>query len=232
VQKLQIPDNLTSLAYKAIKTHIWEGHLDEGERLTEERLAQMLGISKSPIREALNRLETEGLIRIEPRRGAYLRVVSAKDIADLHDVREALEVHAIAIADVTPELLERLRESVERLRRYREANDRFRHLEETGIFHGILAGGTGNEKLVKILENLHQQVWMFRRKTYDVAESTALAYHRAIVAALETNDKAEAQRVMRAHISCVRQRLIGQIMTREAATEPIAAGRVALSPGL
>ncbi|HKZ00992.1 MAG TPA: GntR family transcriptional regulator, partial [Pyrinomonadaceae bacterium] len=80
MKKLRIPDNLTTLAYKSIKDHIWEGDLDEGTRLTEEKLSQMLGISKSPVREALNRLEAEGLVRIEPRRGAHLRIFSAKEI--------------------------------------------------------------------------------------------------------------------------------------------------------
>src|SRR6266480_4132220 len=86
MRKIRIPENLTTLAYKAIKDSIWEGHLDEGARLTEERLSQLLGISKSPVREALNRLESEGLIRIEPRRGAYLRSFSIKEIDDLYGV--------------------------------------------------------------------------------------------------------------------------------------------------
>ena len=73
MKKLKIPSNLTKLAYDSIKEYILDGRLDENSRLTEEFLSTQLGISKSPIREALNRLETEGLIRIEPRKGAYLR---------------------------------------------------------------------------------------------------------------------------------------------------------------
>ena len=106
MRKLKIPANLTVLAYNSIKEYILEGKLDESGRLTEEFLSKRLGISKSPIREALNRLEAEGLIRIEARRGAYLRTFSIKEIDELYDLREALEVHAVRTAKVTPALIE------------------------------------------------------------------------------------------------------------------------------
>src|ERR1700690_3965204 len=89
MKKIKIPSNLTVLAYESIKQHILEGRLDQDSRLTEDFLSKQLGISKSPIREALNRLEAEGLIRIEPRRGAYLQGFSLQDIAELYDLREA-----------------------------------------------------------------------------------------------------------------------------------------------
>src|SRR5215467_1470198 len=102
MRKLKIPTNLTALAYRSIKDYILEGRLDEDSRLTEEFLSSQLGISKSPIREALNRLEAEGLIRIEARRGAYLRSFTNKEIDDLYDVREALEAHAVSTATFAP----------------------------------------------------------------------------------------------------------------------------------
>src|SRR5499427_1918248 len=105
MRKLKIPTNLTALAYRSIKDYILEGRLDEDSRLTEEFLSSQLGISKSPIREALNRLEAEGLIRIEARRGAYLRRLSIDEINELYDLREALEVHVVRTAKLTPALL-------------------------------------------------------------------------------------------------------------------------------
>jgi len=73
LDKLPKLPNLTESAYLSLKQHMLDGSLVEGARLTEESLATKLGISKSPVREALNRLETEGLVRIESRRGAYVR---------------------------------------------------------------------------------------------------------------------------------------------------------------
>src|SRR5215469_18757370 len=105
MRKLKIPTNLTSLAYRSIKDYILEGRLDEESRLTEEFLSGQLGISKSPIREALNRLEAEGLVRIEARRGAYLRKFTVKEVDDLYGLREALELHALRLGKFPPALL-------------------------------------------------------------------------------------------------------------------------------
>ncbi len=116
LKKLTIPYTLTTRAYDSIKEYILEGRLDEEDRLTEESLANQLGISKSPIREALNRLESEGFIRIAPRRGAYLRRFTLEEIKELYDLREALEVHVARTAHLTPSLLTELDDSVKRLR--------------------------------------------------------------------------------------------------------------------
>jgi DNA-binding GntR family transcriptional regulator len=216
VKKIRIPDNLTTLAYKSIKDHIWEGDLDEGARLTEEQLSKMLGISKSPVREALNRLEAEGLVRIEPRRGAYVRVFSAKEIEDLYEIREVLETHVVETVEVTPELVAQLWESVRQMERYFQAGEKYRYLEEAGNFHSLLARGTGNDLLVKTLENLYQQVWVFRRKTYDISRAHALDLHAMIVTALEKRDRREARRLMKDHIGAVRRKLLASLERRDA----------------
>jgi|SRR5581483_5377099 len=215
MRKLKLPNNLTSLAYKSIKQHLLEGPVDEQSRLTEESLARQLGISKSPIREALNRLEAEGLIRIEPRRGAYLRRFNTKDIDELYDLREALEVHAVRTAKITPELIAQLKKSVRSMRTLLRANDRSAYIEEDVNFHAAIAAGTSNGRLVATLENLQNQIWLFRRDTYDLSSSVAADFHQAIVETLETGRSAEAQRAMREHIQNVRRRLVAYLAETE-----------------
>ena len=134
MRKLKIPNNLTALAYHSIKEHILDGRLDEDSRLTERSLSSRLGISKSPIREALNRLEAEGLIHIEPRKGAYLRRLSMSEMNELYHLREALEVHVVRIAKLTPALLSELYQSVKRQRALLKANDKPHHIGRTSIF--------------------------------------------------------------------------------------------------
>src|SRR6201993_1528457 len=112
IKLAKIP-NLTELTYRSIKQNLLDGTLGELSRLTEESLATQLGISKSPVREALNRLEAEGLICIESRRGAFVREFSLKEIRDLYEFREMLEAHAVATARVTPMLLQELAESID-----------------------------------------------------------------------------------------------------------------------
>ena len=208
MKKLKIPSNLTTLAYNSIKEYILEGRLDENSRLTEDFLSNQLGISKSPIREALNRLETEGLVRIEPRKGAYLRRMSPLEISQLYDLREALEVHVVLTAKLTPELLTELRHNIRLQRALLRANDKAHYIAEDVRFHSQLALATGNVPLCAVLENVQNQIWLSRRNTYDLSGSSAPDYHEAILKALEENDRPKAQQVMRDHVENVRQRLL------------------------
>ncbi len=208
MKKLKIPSNLTTLAYNSIKEYILDGKLDENSRLTEEFLSSQLGISKSPIREALNRLETEGLIRIEPRKGAYLRRLSTEEVTDLYDLREALETHVVRTAKLTPALVAELQQSLKRQRAFLKANDRAHYIEEDVHFHAALAQATGNAHLCAVLANIQNQIWLSRRNTYDLSSSTAPDYHGAIAEALEENQREKAEDAMRDHIQNVKQRLL------------------------
>jgi DNA-binding GntR family transcriptional regulator len=208
MRKLTAPRNLTTLAYDSIKRHILEGKVDEETRLTEEFLSNRLGISKSPVREALNSLQTEGLIHIEPRRGARLRQFSVQEVRNLYDLRENLEVFAVSRADVTPTLLCDLAKSVERTRRFVHGNDKTRHIEEDTRFHNTIAAATGNDELCRVLRNIQDQIWLCRCKTYNLSASSASDAHLAILRALEDTDRKRAQAAMRSHIQHVRDRLV------------------------
>ena len=220
MRKLKIPDNLTSLAYRSIKEYILEGRLEENRRLTEEFLSGQLGISKSPIREAMNRLEAEGLIRIESRRGAYLRSFSPKEVDDLYGLREALEVHAVRTGIFAQELSKELRASVKRLRTFLKADDKAAYIDEDVHFHITLARATRNDQLCRAIENIQHQIWLFRRKTYVLSSSTSPDDHEDLVDAIERNDRSAAMEVMTRHISSVRKQLLDHLDrgTREECT--------------
>jgi DNA-binding GntR family transcriptional regulator len=208
MKKLKIPSNLTTLAYNSIKEYILDGRLDENSRLTEEFLSTQLGISKSPIREALNRLETEGLIRIEPRKGAYLRRPSAQEVTELYDLREALETHVVRTAKLTPAVLAELHQSLKRQRAFLKADDRARYIEEDVHFHAVLAQATGNTYLCSVMENIQNQIWLSHRNSYDLSSAKAPGYHESIVEALESSDRERAESEMRAHIQTVKRSLL------------------------
>jgi len=208
MKKIETPQNLTALAYNSIKAYILHEDLDETTRLTEELLSHQLGISKSPVREALNSLHTEGLIRIEARRGAYLRRFSLKEVKDLYELREMLEVYAVGVAELSPRLIADLRSSARRTRRLLKANDKLGHIEEDTKFHGLIASATGNAELCRVLDNVQSQIWLCRRKTYSLSSSTAPDAHLAILDALQKGNRKAAQAAMHGHIALVRQRLI------------------------
>jgi DNA-binding GntR family transcriptional regulator len=207
MNRLTIPPNLTELAYQNIKQAILQGKLSK-ERFTEESLSLSLGISKSPIREAFNALKNEGLIRIEPRRGAYLREFSLDEIRDLYGVREALETYAVRHCSVTPELLVACEQSIEKTVSYLKKNDKRRHVEEDTSFHRLLSSAANNKELSRMLETVQNQIWLFRIQTYHLSSNTAPDAHRRIVAALRNRDQEAAERAIREHIQHVRDSLL------------------------
>jgi DNA-binding GntR family transcriptional regulator len=207
--------NLTELAYLSVKQHMLNGQLAEGSRLTEEALASQLGISKSPVREALNRLESEGLVIIESRRGAYVRKFSIKETRDIYDLRVLLEVHAVGTVHITPELLSSMEESVERTQKYLDEGNKIAHMDEDIRFHNIIAAGTENQEIFRVLDNVQQKSLLIRSKTYHLSGMTAPISHHKIFRELKTGDREAAQRAMREHILFVRNSLLKSLEAEE-----------------
>jgi DNA-binding GntR family transcriptional regulator len=212
IKLAKIP-NLTELTYRSIKQNVLDGTLGELSRLTEESLATQLGISKSPVREALNRLEAEGLVCIESRRGAYVRQFSAKEIRDLYELREMLEVHSIDTAAITPKLLSDLAASINRTKKHLKLGQKLAHIEEDLRFHGMITAATGNEELSRVLENIQQKSLLCRSKSYELSATTAPVAHMKIYQALKKDNKKEARLAMREHIVFVRERLLATFQT-------------------
>ncbi|AEU36753.1 GntR family transcriptional regulator [Granulicella mallensis] len=215
--KISKPPNLTELAYLSVKQSLVDGSLGEGQRLTEESLSTQLGISKSPIREALTRLESEGLLNIEARRGAYVRRFNSKDVSDLYDLRELLEVHAVGLAVITPAFLGALAESIEHTRKHLDAGDRMAHVEEDIRFHNLIAAATGNEELRRVLENMNHKSLLCRSKTFNLSSTMAPVSHSRIYLALKDGERVLAQQAMKDHIQYVRNSLLRSLK----ATEPL-----------
>lgn len=208
MNKLTKVPNLTELTYRSIKENVLRGTFKELSRLTEESLAAQLGISKSPVREALNRLEAEGLVVIEARRGAYVRQFSAKEVRDLYDLRAALEMHSIDTASITPQLVRALGVSIARTKKLLEKGDKVGHIEEDLRFHARIVAAAGNEELSRVLENVQQKSLLCRSKSYALSSTTAPVAHTKIYQALKDGDRKEAQMAMQEHIVFVRDRLL------------------------
>jgi DNA-binding GntR family transcriptional regulator len=209
--KLAKLPNLTELTYRSIKQNLLGGSLGESSRLTEESLASQLGISKSPVREALNRLEAEGLVCIESRRGAFVRRFSAKEVRDLYELREMLETYAIDTVVITPKLLVDLAASINRTKKYLKSGSKLEHIEEDLRFHAMITAAAGNQELCRVLENIQQKTLLCRSKSYELSATTAPVAHMKIYEALKKDSKQEARLAMRDHIVFVRERLLSSI---------------------
>jgi DNA-binding GntR family transcriptional regulator len=214
---LKIPKypNLTELAYLQVKQYILDGSLSEGSRLTEELLASQLGISKSPVREALNRLESDGLVSIEPRRGTYVRKFSLKEACDLYSLRELLEVHAVGLAEITPSFLAELADSIDRIKRDLDEGNLMAYVEEDIHFHRLIAASTANTELCRILENISQKSILCRSKTYRLSAATSRDCHDKIYEAFKAGDHELAKQAMRDHILFFRDSFLRSLQATE-----------------
>lgn len=203
--------NLTEHAHQSIKRQILSGEFSLQSRFTEDFFAQQLGISKSPVREALNTLQSEGFLRIEPRRGAYLHRFTEKQVADLYELREILEVSAANMAHITPALIQTLRDSVattvdaladDRMQDYIDADMRF---------HAAIVQATGNAELVRVHTNIQDKLWLCRCQTYRLTSLDTPDSHRRLCESLAAEDRTTACTVTRAHIGLVRDSLLANM---------------------
>ncbi|MEI7179356.1 GntR family transcriptional regulator [Pectobacterium carotovorum] len=180
---------------------IEKGELLPGERLQETRLAQQFGLSRTPIREALHRLEALGLVEPGPQRGLMIAQISYERLRQLFAVREGLERLAmeLAVASASAEELELLQDMVEVEKTLTDSRKLHDH---NRLFHRQIYRATHNPYLNEMLENLRIHLSLLRGTTYESTERTeeARREHQAIVEALVRRDKDAAQDAACQHI--------------------------------
>jgi DNA-binding GntR family transcriptional regulator len=188
----------------ALRDAIIAGRLKPGERIRERELVSLLGVSRSPLREAIRILETEGLITSLAHRGARVSELSAVDLHDMLDVRIMLESFAarLFIERLDEAVLRAMEEQVERSRAPGYRVDLRENFDLGLEFHDLLVGACGNRKVVQMHENLkrHQtryQHFAFARLGRDLR---ALDEHAEMVAMLRARDLGAVERLMRAHL--------------------------------
>jgi DNA-binding GntR family transcriptional regulator len=192
-------------AYGEIKRRIQVQDFKPGTFLSERELAASLGMSKTPIRSALERLQSEGFVQISPQQGAVVREPSLNEIVDMFDVRLALEpyvLHRLA-GHVGTWQLERLHESLKQQEWVVEANDVRRCTQLDGDFHLMFCEFLGNEEMVRALRGLRDRLFraVLRVFAQDLNQLRASHHdHVAIVRALEAGYGAEAVRRLIEHL--------------------------------
>lgn len=202
--KLDSYKPLRELVFEALREAIINGQLEPGERLMEIQLAEELGVSRTPVREAIRKLELEGLVLMVPRKGAYVASLSMKDVVEVFEIRGALEGLAAALAAerITDEELEKLeRQYVKSVEQMEKADLKGMVEVDTG-FHQILYQASRNERLAQIINNLREQIQVFRQTSlsYPGRMRIALQEHREIVDAISARDPETARRLAQEHV--------------------------------
>ncbi|OAT82973.1 GntR family transcriptional regulator [Desulfotomaculum copahuensis] len=202
------------MVFETLREAIIQGRLKPGERLMEIQLAEEMGVSRTPVREAIRKLELEGFVVMVPRKGAYVAGISVKDIVDVFEVRAALEGLAAGLAAerITGEELEELERALVRI--YEVSKHDLKAVVETDTsFHALIYQASRNERLTQIIANLSDQIQRFR--TTSLAQpgrtKTAIEEHTKIVDAISDRNVELAQTLAREHIENAEQSLLNVI---------------------
>lgn len=200
--------------YDRLCAEIVSGRIAPGTSLREEQIADEMGVSRTPVREALRRLAEEGFVEYYPHRGAKLMLLGPSRVREVFEIREALEGIAArqAASRFTPEQLREMRARFEQLRPRVTAGD----LSEVGDFlHSEIFANCGNERLTKLMSGIRNQVQWIQRAATEVPGRLNRAFyeHEGILCALEAGVPEWAESAMRGHIRNTMRELLMQIDT-------------------
>ncbi|MDQ0246739.1 DNA-binding GntR family transcriptional regulator [Bacillus fengqiuensis] len=212
LRKLRQPDTLANQAYRSIKKAIIQGEFSPQEQLAEEHIASILGISRTPIREAMNRLAYEGLLEIEKGKKARVAAFTEHDHENFLELRQLLEpynvwkIAATISSDVIRELEHNLLEQLQAI----QNKNFYLFIEKDMEFHLLLAKDSKNNKLVEFIEQLNTNLnrrFLISSKILELGVYEAYTEHIAILEALKERDGEAAKESMIHHIKKIEERI-------------------------
>jgi DNA-binding GntR family transcriptional regulator len=208
--------NLRNQVYDILKKRIILREIEPGKKINEEELAESLGVSRTPIRETLVRLEHEGIVRIIPRRGAFVVSQSNKEVIDLLQVREVLEglVVRLATENMERDLFDHLRRCLKEISSTDERDDRLLKYTPADVqFHALLLEACNNPLLKSMMETVNSHLQMVRLRTVALPgrPEQTVREHYEILEAIEQGNPILAEKSMRKHVESVRRDVLKNI---------------------
>ena len=206
---------LRDVVFKKLRRAILLEELKAGERLTEIRLADRLGVSRTPIREAMRKLELEGLVGMVPRRGAVVAKISEKNLRDVLEIRRVLDMLCARLAceRMSEEAKEKLNTACQDFEEAVKSGDLRDVAQKDVALHNIIIEATGNLTLQQMLDNLAEQMYRYRVKYLkdDSQYQTLSREHRAICKSIMSGDQETAVRLAKEHIDNQETAIIRQL---------------------
>ena len=195
---------LRDVVFNTLRQAILRGELKPGERLMEIQLANKLGVSRTPIREAIRKLELEGLVLMIPRRGAEVAEITEKSLRDVLEVRGALEELAVKLAcqKITDAQIQELRVAEKAFELALQSGDVTTYAEADVKFHDVIYIATDNQRLIQLLSNLREQMYRYRVEYLkrEEAHETLLIEHKRIIETIAKRDMDAAVDAVCQHI--------------------------------
>ena len=214
---------LRDVVFNTLRQAILRGELKPGERLMEIQLANKLGVSRTPIREAIRKLELEGLVLMIPRKGAEVAEITEKNMRDVLEVRKALEELAVQLAceKITAEEIEEMKKAAEEFRMILKNKDITEIAEADVRFHDIIYMATDNQKLILLLNNLREQMYRYRVEYLKEGETrdVLVKEHEELTKAIRERDVERAKQLSFQHIENQRMAIMRSIEAEDAERE-------------
>ena len=196
--------SLRGRVFEKLREDILSGVYKDCDELREITIGEEMGVSRTPVREALRQLELEGLVLMIPRKGAEVAKISEKSLRDVLEVRRSLEELAIELAcqRMTDEEIDQLEQRQNAFKNAIHKGNAMNIAETDEAFHDVIYLGTGNDKLVQILNNLREQMYRYRLEYIKDEDKRQILVveHEHILAAIKTRNIAEAKNAAREHI--------------------------------
>lgn len=206
---------LRDVVFQTLRHAILTGELKPGERLMEIHLASKLGVSRTPIREAIHKLELEGLVTTIPRRGAEVAQITEKGMHDVLEVRRSLDALCAELAceRITKEELEALGNACKEFEDAIATKDIKEIARKDVALHDIIVKATGNQRLVSLINNLSEQMYRYRFEYIKDGSrhGKLLEEHHIIYNSILNNDKETAAKAAREHIDNQMKAIIERI---------------------
>lgn len=206
---------LRDVVFNTLRQAILTGELKPGERLMELHLADRLGVSRTPVREAIRRLELEGLVTMIPRKGAEVARITEKSMSDVLEVRRTLDALCAELAcdRITPESLAALKKACDHFEQCVGTHDAKKIAEADVSLHDIIVEATGNQRLIQMVHNLSEQMYRYRFEYIKDSSQhdTLVKEHRIIYQSIVDKDKDTAAAAARLHIDNQKKAIIRQI---------------------
>ena len=210
---------LRDVVFNTLRESILKGEMKPGERLMEIHLANKLGVSRTPIREAIRMLELEGLVTMIPRRGAEVAQISEKGLKDVLEVRQALDALAMELAceRITESEIAALKKACEHFVETTRTQDAVEIALADVALHDIIVCASRNDKLIQMVGNLSQQMYRYRLEYIkDISQHGRLIEeHEEIFRCISARDKEAGARAIKMHIYNQEQSILNQIQQKK-----------------
>ncbi len=214
---------LRDMVFDVLMNAIMQGQLSPGERLLEVQLADEMGVSRTPVREAIRRLELEGFVVMVPRKGAYVAGLSVDDVESVYEIRTALETLAVRLAAQRMEAddYRQLDELAEQMKATWQERNVDQWVTLDARFHELLYTFSRNERLVQMMSNIMEQLSRYRIISLANVEvrHNSLAEHQEVIEALKRRDSEMAAAAAALHIENTKHSLLKMLQTKFAAAD-------------